>query len=508
MKIYSSAQMRMADKEAIDDCKIDGLILMENAAMAIENAVCEYADGRSLSVLAICGRGNNGGDGFAAARRLMQDRLKVTAAFFGAEAEMTPDCRRNFEIYKNVGGKIIDAAELFKAQANSFDVIIDALYGFGFHGELCGRDREIAELVNSSGAYVIAADVPSGVCADSGECAFAIRADKTVTFTGLKPSHLQFEAAELCGEITVRDIGIPKYIQDKYGIGETVEAELVQRLLTPRKRNAHKGSCGKIFVLGGSRGMSGAVCMSARAAMRSGAGLVTAGVPSGINGIFEQKVTEAMSVALSEDENGALDASVCGDVLEYAKNNDVLIIGPGMGRGNGAKNVVRECIKNYTGRLIIDADALYALSEDMSVLENSRADIVITPHYAEMARLTGYDTKYIERNSIECARELGEKYNVTVVLKGAYTVTAGKEKIYVNNEVGNAGMATGGSGDVLSGIIGAILCRTDDTVDAAACAVYIHALAGDMAKKHFGEEAMCAEDIIEALGDAFREIGK
>lgn len=500
--------MRMADTEAIEDCKIDGLILMENAAMAIENAVCEYANGRSLSVLAICGRGSNGGDGFAAARRLMQGKLNVAAAFFGDEAKMTADCRRNFEIYKNVGGKLLDDIELFKAKVDSFDIIIDALYGFGFRGELCGRDKEIAELVNSSGAYIIAADVPSGVCADSGECDFAIRAYKTVTFTGMKPAHLQFEAAEFCGEVVVRDIGIPKYIQNKYGIGETMGMELVRKMLVPRKKNAYKGSCGKIFVLGGSRGMSGAVCMSAKAAMRGGAGLVTAGVPEGINGIFEQKVTEAMSVALSEDENGAIDASACGKVLEYAKKSDVLIIGMGMGRGEGAKNVVRECIKNYTGKLIIDADALYALSEDMSVLDESSADIVITPHYAEMARLMGYATEYIERNSIKCAREIGERYKVTVVLKGAYTVTAGKNKIYVNNEVGNAGMATGGSGDVLAGVIGAMLCRISDTVDAAMCAVYIHALAGDAAKRHFGEEAMCAGDIIEALGEAFCEIGR
>ncbi len=500
--------MRRADSETIEKYGIDGIILMENAAAAIENAVMDYLslNKTGMRVLALCGKGNNGGDGFAAARRLVQRGLDVTAAFFDDAMQLKGDCKKNYEIYKNLGGKFVFDIEELEKSIDCYDVVIDALYGFGFHGELEGCDRKIAEIINDSDAYVVAADMPSGVCADEGKCSVCINADETVTFTGYKPAHLQFDAAAVCGKVKVADIGIPKVVCDKFGIGETIEMDFAKKMLPYRGRNAHKGTCGKVFVVGGSRGMSGAVCMSAMSAVRSGAGLVTAGVPQGINDVFEKKVTEAMSIALAEDENGGFAIEACKEIIEFAHKCDTIIIGPGMGRGAGAEYIVRECIKNYDKKLVIDADALYVLSKDVSMLDGAKCDIIITPHYAEMARLTGYDVKYIENNSIECAREFAKNHDVTVVLKGAYTVIASGESVYVNNGAGNPGMATGGSGDVLSGVIGALSGIGDSMAVSAALGVYIHALAGDIAGDCFGEEAMCATDIMNSLGEAFKAI--
>ena len=506
--------MRKIDSYTIEELKIDGIILMENAAAAVEAAVMDYFAGNDtdMRVMVVCGKGNNGGDGFAVARRLMNCMCDVCVAFFDDEKALKGDCKRNYDIYEKISeaceynGGFINDIEEFEACIDEYDVIIDALYGFGFKGRLNERDAKIAKIINDSLAYVIAVDVPSGICADTGEYDVCVCADETVTFTGYKPAHLQFDAAEACGKVTSADIGIPPIVSDSIILGETIEKELVRAYLPVRRQNAHKGTCGKVFVVGGSRGMSGAVCMSAASALKSGAGLVTAGIPEGINSVFETKVTEAMSLALNEDENGIIDASEYKRVLDFANGYDSLIIGPGLGRSAGAAGIVHECIKNYTGTLILDADALYALAQDVNILDTSPAEIIITPHYGEMARLTGNDIKYIESNSLKCAREFSDLHGVTVVLKGAYTVIAGDGSVYVNNNCGNPGMATGGSGDVLSGIIGALACTIENKTLGAVCGVYIHALAGDFAAANIGEESLCAGDIINYIGDAFGNI--
>lgn len=505
MKIYSAEQMREIDAEAIDKYGIDGIILMENAAIAVKDEIIRSDLYRRRYALVVCGRGNNGGDGFAVARQLIGHFECVKAAFFEDESRLKGDCAKNYNIIKNLGIEVIDNLDELEAFARDCDVIADALYGFGFRGELSESDAQIADVVNKSGAYVVAVDIPSGVSADTGECGFAVKADKTVTFTGLKQAQVTFPAAGFCGDVCVRGIGIPDAVTQNRGVGETIEKELVRCILPKRARNAHKGSCGRIFVTGGSRGMSGAVCMSTAAALKSGAGLVTAGIPEGINDVFEQKVTEAMSVALEENADGILSDSCAQTIADFAEKSDVLIIGPGMGRSESVVHILKKCLLKCTKKIIIDADALYALALDVDMLKKTAAQVIITPHHAEMGRLIGRNAEWVEKNAILCAKEFAEKYNVTVVLKGAYTVVAGNGRVYINNGAGNAGMATGGSGDVLCGVIGALACIMENE-KAALCGVYIHALAGDAAKERFGMISMTAGDIINALPDAFKKI--
>lgn len=502
MKVYSAQQMRYADNTAIERYGIDGLILMENAAIAIENSVvCANAGKR---VLAVCGKGNNAGDGFALLRRLRHIGYETAAAFFENENDLKGDCFKNYTAAKKLGIEFIDSIEKFEEKKNEFDIIIDALYGFGFHGSLNERDRKIVDIINSSNAYIISVDIPSGLEADSGNADSTVLADETVTFTGYKKAHLQFPASSFCGKVSVCDIGIPDFILKEYGIANIIDENFVKENIIKRKKNAHKGSCGKVFAIGGSSGMSGAVCMSAHSALKSGAGLVTAGVPNGINPVFEQKVTEAMSIAL-EEKDGAISYSDCDRIIDFAKKCDAVVIGPGMGRNEDCFNILKRCLSELETNIVIDADALYALSKDVAMLDRTKSDVIITPHYGEMSRLVGESVQYVESNSIDCAANFAKLHNVTVVLKGAYTVVAGKN-IYVNAYTGNSGMASGGSGDVLSGIIGALVCN-NESEKAAACGVYIHALAGDKAREKYGEYSMTAIDIDECLPEAFKAFG-
>lgn len=508
VKVYSVDQMRRIDKETIEEYGIDGILLMENAALAIKNEIIKLENINKNRALIVCGRGNNGGDGFALARQLLGIFESVKIAFIDDVSKLFGDCKTNYEIAKKLSIDIISDFEKITEYAKSSDIIVDALYGFGFRAPLSQSDEQLVRLINESDAYVLSVDVPSGVCADTGECACAVCADKTVTFTGYKPAQLMFPAAGFCGEVCIADIGIPPAVINKYEADETIGLNFVSTNMAERKRNSHKGNCGKAFIVGGSRGMSGAVCMSAGAALKSGAGLVTVGLPVGINEIFEKKVTEAMSIALCEQENGIISKDAIDEILAFAQKCDTLVIGPGMGRDESVTYILRECLKNYDKNIIIDADALYALSLDTSVLENTNANVIITPHHAEMGRLILQSPEYVEKNAIKCAKDFANKYDITVVLKGAYTVIASGTKAYINNSAGNQGMATGGSGDVLCGVIASLLHSNEKADVASACAVYIHALAGDMAKQKFGMTSMVAGDILDMLPDAFCKIYK
>lgn len=500
MKIYTSQQMREIDSEAAG-CGIDGLILMEHAAAALKDEVlCALGQERE-GVVVVCGKGNNGGDGFAAAR-LLDVCCDVCIAFFDDETRLSGDAAKNYTIAKGLGIRIICDINEFEEALGKCGVVVDALYGFGFHGALSERDLEIVNMINRLGKYVIAADMPSGVCADTGECTSAVRAHKTVTFTGYKPAHLLFNAAGFCGETVVADIGIPKKVKEKYAAEETIEKDFVIKNLPRRERDAHKGMCGKVFIIGGSRGMSGAVCLAASAALRSGAGLVTLGVPRGINDIVQQKITEAMTLPLEEDERGVLSYAASDKITDFAQGYDTIVFGPGIGRSTAVEELLRAVLR-LDKRVVIDADGLFALAGDTDMLKNKKAQVVITPHYAEMSRLTGDDTEKIKCSAICTAKSFAKEYGVTVVLKGAYTVVAGSG-CYVNNLAGNEGMATAGSGDVLSGVAGALLCSAADCTVAAACAVYIHALAGDTALRSMGTDGMVSGDIVQALPEAFR----
>ena len=503
--VYTGAQMKAVDRYAIETCGIPGLRLMENAAASIVSEMEKRISLAEKNCVILCGRGNNGGDGFAAACMLVTRCAMVQIVCLAPEDTLSPDAAHYYAQASLYGIEIIrdlDAALAAIAQA---DIVVDALYGFGFRGALSSADAMLVSAVNASNAFVVSADIPSGVSADASNVeGVCIQANVTVTFTGCKLSAILFDSCSFYGEIAIADIGIPAEAkQSVKPAAEVIMPKTALAALGTRRRNAHKGDFGKVFVLGGSRGMSGAVYMSAQAALKSGAGLVCAGVPACLSEIMEIKTTEVMTLALSE-ENGGLQYDA--KAIRQANVYDVLAFGMGVGREYAVQTLLNRIIAEVEKPIVLDADGLYALAQNVDVLSGHRQPIVITPHSGEMARLLGVNVAQIEADRIEYAKKFAAEYNVYVILKGAYTVVAAPDgQVAVNRFAGNSGMATAGSGDVLAGICASLLSRTMDMFSALQAAVYIHALAGDLAAEDKGEDGMSACDMLYYLPYAIKK---
>jgi len=502
MKIATAFQMRNIDSEAIKQYGIPGIVLMENAAIrAVERILRDFPNG---DCVVVCGRGNNGGDGFAIARHLRNAGLEVCIAFFDDADRFTAAAEVNYGIAVKMNIPIITDIAAFGEHTKQCDFIVDALYGVGFRGAAAGDDLRVIELINRSDARVYAVDIPSGINADIGIMeGEAVRADVCITFTAYKPAHWLFPAADYCGEVAVCDIGIPHEIVVRQDIVlQTVEKKHVAALIPKRSRNSHKGVYGKVFVVAGSIGMSGAAYLAATAAARSGAGLVTVAVPAEIGAIVEAKTTEVMSLPM-RDRHGVLVPETAQEIVRKANAANVLLYGPGLSLSENILTILSEVLAGCNVPVIIDADGINALSGDISILKRCKAPVVITPHSAEMARLCGVSVNQIEQKRVEYASEFAREHNITVVLKGAYTLIATPSEVYINTG-GNAGMATGGSGDVLSGVIAALIAGGLSCDDAAVCGVHIHSSAGDIAADELGMPFMLASDIMDRIGRVFR----
>lgn len=501
--------MKEIDRRAIAEAGIPGIVLMENAAVRTVDAIA--ADYQALSerqCIVLCGKGNNGGDGFAIARHLYLLGARVQIAFFHDFEALAGDAKTNYEIVKNLNIPMIREMSQFKSALCRCDFMVDALYGIGFHGALRPMEQDIVTLVNRSERRVYAVDIPSGVNADIGAVeGEPLKADKTITFTAYKPAHFLFPAADLCGEVSVQNIGAPPMLVEQEGVKwETIEHEMVKGSLPARRKNSHKGDYGKVFVVAGSSGMSGAAYLAATAAAKSGAGLVTVGTPESINGILEEKTTEVMTLPLP-DRNGALDSVAAEEIIRRANAADCLLFGPGLSRSTHIGQILERLLTECTVPLIIDADGIYALANRKELLKNRKYPTIITPHSAEMARLIDASVQDVEADRMGIASSFADTYGATVILKGAHTLVATPEgKGYVNYLTGNPGMATGGSGDVLAGAISALAAAGLAPESAAVCAVYLHGMAGDMAAGGKGMTGMMAGDILEYLPLAFRAV--
>lgn len=496
--IYTGAQIKALDGYTIEHCGVSGLQLMENAAACIVSEMQKRLPLENKSCVIVCGRGNNGGDGFAAAMLLSTRCAQVQLVCLAPENTLSPDAAHYSTLAKTYGIERIESPEAAHKAIAEADIILDALYGFGFRGELDGADAALVCAINRADAFVVSADIPSGVCADTGEVHAAVEADLTVTFTGYKLSATLFESRNYYGEIAVADIGIPEEAKAKYApIAALVLPETVRSVLGKRKRDAHKGNFGKVFTLGGSRGMSGAVYLSTQAALRSGAGLVCAGVPENLVDIMEEKTTEAMTFAVQSEGGGlGVDASV----LKATEGYDAIAFGMGAGRNEAVRELLTLLLCAGEQPIVIDADGLFALAQEKELLGRTKRAVVLTPHSGEMARLCNKSIAEIEADRIGCAKDFAKLHNVCVVLKGAHTVIAAPDgRVAINCLAGNSGMATAGSGDVLSGICALMLARCKDAFLAAQAAVYLHAFAGDLAAGEKGEDGMLAGDMVEML---------
>ena len=513
MRILNAAQMREADRRTTDDIGIPSLVLMENAGrQAVAAMEAMYGDLLERQVAVLCGRGNNGGDGFVVARTLAQRGVDVSVFVLGRVADVRGDARTNLEILGRLGLTVVEVAdsqawELHFSEVSDCTLIVDAIFGTGLNAPVSGLIESVVADVNASGIPVVAIDLPSGLSADSAEpIGPSIEAGLTVTLAAPKLPLVLPPAETRAGDIVIADIGIPGDVLESVD-GPRVDLltrASMRELITPRTPDSHKGDYGRVLVVAGSRGKTGAAHLSAIGALRSGAGLVTVATPASCQPVIAAMGAEYMTEALAESEAG-LEPEGVDRVLEWAR--DVIAIGPGLGRADGTRDFIRQLVDRATMPLVIDADGLNAFSQDPDRLAGREGrDVIITPHPGEMGRLVGMSTDEVQSSRLEIARNFAAAHHVYVVLKGHRTLIATPdEKVFIN-PTGNPGMATGGTGDVLTGMIAAWLAQLLDAEAACKLAVYLHGMAGDLAEADEGEVAMTSADVAGHLGDAIMEL--
>jgi hydroxyethylthiazole kinase-like uncharacterized protein yjeF len=514
--VLTADQMRKADRITIEEIGLPGAVLMENAGTAVAEAIRErYPDARSIVVL--CGKGNNGGDGFVVVRKLRE--FGAQALLLGRRGDVKGDALTHLLACERSGGPVLEVttADEWAAVAGdvaSADLLVDALLGTGLRARASGPAAAGIEALlraAEAGIPVVAVDIPSGLGSDTGQVdGPAVVADLTVTFAAPKWGHVLAPASANVGDLALADIGIPLEVLDRVGPTLFLLEEEDAALAFPlRAAAAHKGSFGHVLVVGGSPGKTGAAVLAGLGALRTGAGLVTVATPASCLAAVAGGRPEIMTEPLPESPGEGLSLEALGRVLALAEERDVVVLGPGLGQAADTRAVAREIVRHCPVPLVVDADGLNALAaadDAVGLLRGREAPTVITPHPGEMARLVGKTVAEVQGDRVETARALADAAGAVVVLKGQGTVVALPEGKCAVNPTGNPGMATGGTGDVLSGMIGALLAH-GECGRAATAGVFVHGLAGDIAARRLGEDALLAGDLVEAIPEAIETLG-
>ncbi|MBQ7878485.1 MAG: NAD(P)H-hydrate dehydratase [Bacteroidaceae bacterium] len=501
MKIFPASTLKYLDAYTIEHEPISSVDLMERAAMAVTKAVLRRYSDDSVCFAVFAGCGNNGGDAFAVARMLLKKGYAVDVWSVNPEERMSPDCYENFQRLIRMGVVVNEIRKDFvEPSFSNGTIIIDGLFGSGLNRPLAGVCSDVVRWINRSGSKVCSIDIPSGLmCEENMDNSHdnIVRADATFTLQFPKLSFLFAENEKYVGELEVLDISLsPEGIKQARTVYNTTRLEDVQAMFAPRCKFAHKGNFGRALLVAGSYGMAGASVLAAKAALRSGVGTLTVCLPRCNNVVMQCSVPEAMTLPDSCETN----ISAAVDTKRFS----AVAIGPGLGRHSATEKALLQYIADASSPMVLDADALNILSGSTCNLDRLPEGCVITPHPAEFDRLVGHCCSSYER--LQKARAFAQKYNLVVVLKGAYTAVVSPTGDCYFNTTGNPGMATAGSGDVLTGVVLALLARGTDSLNAARIAVYVHGLAGDISARKTGHTALVAGDIVEALPDAWKII--
>jgi len=519
MKILTAAQIREIDRLSTEKYGIPSLLLMENAGMRVLEAIEERIEDLEDAVIGIlCGKGNNGGDGMVVARQLIQRGHAPFVFLFGRDEDVRGDARRNLDILKAIGcppTAILTESDWMreKVELVDADVIVDALLGTGLTKSVDGLYRAVIEGLESDfpGAMIVSIDVPSGLPADSASpIGPAVQADLTVTFTALKHCLVFPPNHENAGDVLLADIGNPRELLESPDLSvHLISPEDFPAARRARSEDTHKGDYGRVMIIGGSRGKSGAAVMAGQAALRAGAGLVTVAAPAGVLPIIAASTPELMTEALAETESGGVARHAMDPAMRMLEGKTVLAIGPGLGAHPETFEFVRTIVRQTDLPTIIDADGLNAFAGHSDALRGGdRRGVIITPHPGEMARLIERDAGYINANRMDVARDFAAAHNLYVVLKGFRTIVAAPDSSVYVCAAGNPGMATGGAGDILTGLIAGIIAQIHlgSFLERLCLAVYLHGLAGDIGAEKIGEETLVATDILRFLSDAWNDI--
>jgi NAD(P)H-hydrate epimerase len=502
--LVNSSQAKAIDTYTIQQTGIPSLVLMERAALAVADSVIQIAskDSRkAVSICAVCGNGNNGGDGIAAARILFGKGYHVTIALAGNREKMSDDARKQLEIAEKLSVPIINEMQL-----ESYNIIIDALFGIGLTRNITGSFAEWIDAVNHAaqkGAQICSVDMPSGISTDSGAImGTAVKADMTVTFGYVKLGMIFYPGASFAGRIICADIGFDKKAEPASGVHYLTYTDEDMLRLPMRQADSHKGIYGPILIIAGSHNMAGAAYFSAKAAYRMGAGLVTVYTPESNRVILQTLLPDAVL-------NTYADASPDMAVLDHLMTqSQIIVLGPGLGQSEPSMKIVQAVMAQAKVPVIIDADALNILSVHAEWLKNKSCDAVITPHLKELSRLTGYNIQYIKENREQVCKTFTQDNSVICISKDARTfVMDSSDNIYINTS-GNSGMSVGGSGDVLTGMIAGLYAQKMSLPEASRLAVFLHGKAGDAASERMSMHAMTASDLLEAIPEVLKKAEK
>lgn len=472
MKVVSSEIMKQIDKYCVETLNIPGTVLMENAAIKVVNNI-DFTKYKSFSV--ICGKGNNGGDGLAVARHLIVLEKEVDVFLVGTEEGMAEDAKVNFNILRNMGKKIFRISNLedmndLRDVVDKNDVTIDAIFGTGLTRNVEGIYAQVISVINENSKYTISVDVPSGFECNTGKVlSNCVKADKTVTFQMYKKGFLSYGTDKLTGEVAVENIGIPEFVIDKFHNREFImDKAMIENKLQVRDKYCYKGDYGRVLIFAGSCGFTGAAYITTQGAVRSGAGLVTLCCSRRIQDILSTKLVEAMTAPIEDKDK----------VDELIEKSNALAIGPGMGISEETRETLYNVIRRAKCPIVIDADGINVLKDNLSILKERKSDIIITPHFGEMSKIIGRPIEYIRENRIEVAKKFAKENGVIVLLKGYNTVISDGD-ITIINPTGNSSMASGGMGDCLTGMITAFIGQGYEPMQSACIATFIHGYIGE-----------------------------
>jgi len=512
MRILDGDQMRQVDNTAIQYYGIPGIVLMENAGLALTHAAGEMLGSiAGKKVVVFAGGGNNGGDGFVVARHLHNKGAAVRIFLLANPEVYSGDAKTNLQILAKMGlttQRILEKDQLDTVRLAlwSADLVIDAIFGTGLKDEVRGMALPVINIINECQKPVLACDIPSGISSFTGKpMGVAVMAKRTVTFGFYKLGLVLPAAYAYTGELQVADISLPLGIEEEIPSRmDLIDREFCSRWLKPRPKESHKGDFGHVLMLAGSPAMPGAAILAAKGVLRSGAGLLTAAVPSACRQPLLSQVAEAMLLTCEETEEGLISPEEAINLAEFAAG--AYLIGPGMGRNNKTVQLVRDMIQLLQKPTVIDADAIFAIAQEDDLLRQAGIPLVLTPHPGEMARLLDIPVDLVQEERINAAKEAAKAYGAVVVLKGAGSVIATPEGRVLINSTGNPGMATAGSGDVLGGMIASLLAQGQPPPIAAACAVWLHGRAGDIAASKSCAASLLAGDIAANIAAAIREV--
>ncbi|MDP8248183.1 MAG: NAD(P)H-hydrate dehydratase [Candidatus Tritonobacter lacicola] len=508
MKLITTEKMRGLDEAAVRECGISSLDLMEKAGRVVARVVRSIIrdGGLKSGVLLLAGSGNNGGDAFVAARHLLATGVRARVILLADPTKVKGDARENLERLRRESPGALSVArtigELMECASglDDVDVIVDGVLGTGLKGDVRGHYAEAIFFMNGSNRKIVSIDIPSGLDGDSGEVhGVCVDAIATVTMGLPKLGLVVGEGPDHAGRVHVADIGIPgELVEDVSSDRELLVADDLYSLFVHRRRVSHKGNFGHVLIIAGSVGMTGAAALAAMGALRAGAGLVTVGIPSGLNDILEVKLTEAMTVPLPQTDEVTLSLEAAGRIKSVEAKFDSVVLGPGLSTHPETVRLVKELALSLVVPKVIDADGLNAFAGDEAALSKIRGPAVLTPHPGEMGRLIRKGVAGVQGDRVGAAVDLAGRFGDTVVLKGAATVIANPAEVFINS-TGNPGMASGGMGDVLAGMIGTYLAQGMNTLDAAKSGVFIHGAAGDLAALQIGEAGLIASDLLDRI---------